>query len=82
MGIVIGLVAAAIGILVGLVGGLIGIGAGILGGAFGLLAHPLAILLIVAGVVWLVKGSSQGSMPVAKTHQGEAAPTPAPRRLP
>jgi predicted lipid-binding transport protein (Tim44 family) len=82
MGIVIGLFAAAIGILVGLVGGLAGIGVGILGGAFGLLAHLLPIILIVAGIIWLVKGSSRGSISAAKTRQGQAAPTPAPRRLP
>jgi hypothetical protein len=51
VGIVVGLVGAAIGTVIGLAGALVGLGVGLL--------VPLSpILLLVLGIVWLAKGSS------------------------
>jgi hypothetical protein len=58
IGIIVGLIGAAVGIVVGLVGGLVGMVLGLLGGFLGLAVHPLPVLLIAAGIIWLVKESS------------------------
>jgi hypothetical protein len=81
MGIVIGLIAAAIGVLVALAGGPVGLGVRLLVIPFGLLAHPIPIILIAVGIIWLVKGSNHGNLPVARICHGHRAPPPGPRPL-
>ncbi len=73
IGILIGLTGAAIGILIGLLGGLVGVAAHVLGGSLHLLAHPFPVLLIIAGIILLAKGSKRGSSPASAPYQGDAA---------
>ncbi len=62
VGLVVGLIGAAIGIAAGLVGGLLGLGAGLLG-----LLVPLSpLLLIVIGIVWLLKKLADANYPAGR----------------
>jgi hypothetical protein len=51
VGIVVGLVGAAVGVVIGLAGALVGL-------VVGLLIPLSPILLLVLGIVWLANGSS------------------------
>ena len=55
IGIIVGLIGAAVGIVAGLVGGLVGIVAALLGGLVGLLPFLFPVALITIGIIWLVK---------------------------
>jgi hypothetical protein len=82
IGIIVGLIGAAVGIVIGLVGGLVGMVLGLLGGSFGLVLHLFPVLLIAAGIIWLVKGSNSRSVAGVQTnHSGPPAPY-GPSKLP
>jgi hypothetical protein len=75
IGIIVGLIGAAVGIVVGLVGGLVGLVIGLLGAVFGLLPLLIPVVLIAAGIFWLVKGSnSRGVAAVQANHSGHVPP--------
>ena len=74
LGIILGLIGAAVGIVVGVVGGLGGIALGLLGGSLGLLPHLFPVLLITLGIIWLVKGSNSKSVTGVRANGG--GPTP------
>ena len=57
IGIIAGLVGAAVRAVVGIAGGLIGAGMGMLGALLGLLPVFFPLVLIALGVMWLVRGS-------------------------
>ena len=61
IGIIVGLIGAAVGVVVGLVGGLVGLVMGLLGGSLGLLPLLVPGLLITIGIIWLVKRSKASS---------------------
>ena len=74
IGILIGLVGAAIGIVLGLVGGLLGMGLRLMGVALGLGFHHFGLLLVVAGIIWIVMGTNRGNMPSVRADRNGPAP--------
>ena len=82
IGIILGLIGAAVGIVLGMVGGLVGIVAGLLGGAVGLLPFVLPVALITMGIILLVKKSNPGNAAGARARSIAPAPpqTPCNRR--
>jgi hypothetical protein len=71
IGIIVGLIGAAVGIAIGLVGGLLGMLLGLLGACLGLAVHLFPVLLIAAGIIWLVKeSSSKNVVGVQSNHSG------------
>lgn len=80
IGIIVGLIGAAIGIVVGLLGGLFGMGLGLLGACLGLGVHLFPVLLIAAGIIWLVKGSSSRNVVGIQAHQSGVPPSHSPNQ--
>ncbi len=76
IGILIGLIGAAMGAAIGLLGGLFGLGMGLVGAALGFIFHPIRLLLLVAGIIWILAGRSRGNVPAAKTYRDNAAHLP------
>ena len=75
IGVIVGLIGAVVGIVVGLVGGLVGMVLGLVGGAIGLLPLLIPVVLIAAGIIWLVRGSnSRGVAAVQANHSGPVPP--------
>lgn len=78
IGIIVGLIGAAVGIVIGLVRGLVGMVLGLLGGSFGLVLHLFPVLLIAAGIIWLVKGSNSRNVTGVRADGGGPVPPHSP----
>ena len=74
LGIILGLIGAAVGIMVGAVGALVGIVLGLLGGALSMLPHLFPVVLITIGIIWLVKGSNARNVTGVRADRGGPAP--------
>jgi hypothetical protein len=81
IGIMVGLIGAAVGIVIGLVGGLVGIVLGLLGGSLGLVLHLFPVLLIAAGIIWLVKGSNSRNVAGVQANHSGPPPPHSPSKL-
>jgi hypothetical protein len=81
IGIIVGLIGAAVGIVVGLVGGLVGMVIGLVGGVFGLLPFLIPVILIAAGIIWLVKGSDARNVVGVNSAHGQSNPHHSPGNL-
>ena len=60
IGFIVGILAALFGAVVGLAGGLFGMAAGLAAALFGLAIPFLPVLLVIAGIVWLLKPRNAG----------------------
>lgn len=76
IGLLMGFIGAAMAAAIGLLGGLLGLGWGLLRGVFGLVFHPFRLLLLVAGILWIVAGRNRGNVPAAKTYRDDATQLP------
>jgi hypothetical protein len=81
IGIIVGLICAAVGIVVGLAGGLVGMVIGLVGGAIGLLPLLIPVILIAAGIIWLVKGSDARNVVGVNSAHGQFNPHHSPGNL-
>jgi hypothetical protein len=61
IGFIVGILAALFGLVTGLAGGLIGVVMGLAGALFGLAVPFLPVLLVIAGIIWLLKPRNAGA---------------------
>jgi len=72
IGVIIGLIGAALGVVAGVVGGLVGVVAGLLGGSLAFVTHLFPVVLISIGIIWLVKGSNPRKVTGVRADRGIA----------